>query len=377
MKLFYRNSHPAIKWWYQIDHNILFVTFIIMLIGVVMAYSASTAVAERIGLPFSYFYGRHIYFVSIAFVIMLIFSSLSIEQIRTISIIGILFTILLVFLVLFAEPQLKGAKRWLKVFGFSIQPSEFVKPFFIVINSWFLSRKFVRSNYQGYLCSVILLSIVLTGLILQPDFGMVLNFSAVWLVQLYLSMVSYWIIFLLFLLGIGGVVLAYYSLAHVQYRIDKFLFSGSEPSYQIRKSLDAIHSGGFFGKGLFEGKVKTSLPDAHTDFIFAVMVEELGMFFTFIILMLYMVIIIRIFINVKFIKDAFSQLVLLGIAIQITFQVFVNVGVNLNLLPTKGTILPFISYGGSSMVATAILLGILLAVNKKPFGQFNSRISNM
>lgn len=373
MKLYYRDSHPVTKWWYQLDHNILFVTFIIMLIGVVMAHSASTAVADRIGLPFSYFYSRHIYFVSIAFIVMIFFSTLSKQQIKMISLLGLLVTILLVFLVLFAEPQLKGAKRWLKIFGFSIQPSEFVKPFFIVINSWFLSRKFFRQNYKGYLCSLILLTIILSGLILQPDFGMVLNFSAIWLVQLYLSMVSYWIIGLLFLFGIGGIILAYYSLSHVQYRIDTFLFSGSEPSYQVTKSLETINSGGFFGRGVFEGKVKMFLPDAHTDFIFAVMIEEMGMIFAFLILALYMVIIFRISVNIRNIKDEFSQLILLGIASQITFQVFVNIGVNLNLLPTKGTTLPLISYGGSSMVATSILLGILLSVNKKPFGEFRAQ----
>lgn len=376
MKLYYRDSYPITKWWYQLDHNILFVTLIIMLVGIMMAYSASTAVAEHIGLEFSYFYKRHIYFTCIALIIMLFFSTLSIEQIKKISILGVLVTILLVYLVLFAEPQLKGAKRWLKIFTFSIQPSEFVKPFFIVINSWFLSRKFVRQNYRGYACSFILLVIILMGLVAQPDFGMALNFSAVWLVQLYLSMVSYWVISLVFLLGIVGIILAYYSFIHVQYRIDNFLFSSNEPSYQIQKSLDAIHAGNFFGRGLFEGKIKTSLPDAHTDFIFAVMIEELGMIFTFIILAFYMVIIGRIMFNLKNITDVFTKLILLGIACQITFQVFVNVGVNLNLLPTKGTTLPLISYGGSSMIATAILLGILLAINKKPFGQLKSKYNN-
>ena len=351
------------------DHNIIFTILIILLLGVVMSYSASTAVAERIGLESAYFYKRHLYFAIISFAVMLFFSSLNLQQIKLLSIISLLITLALVFLVLFAEPQLKGAKRWLKIFGFSMQPSEFLKAFFIVINAWFLSRKFVRANYKGYLCSSILIMVILTGLILQPDFGMVLNFSAVWVAQIYLSMVSYIVIIIFFICAVGGIILAYYNLGHVKYRVDNFLFA-DDPTYQIRKSLDAIDSGGLFGQGLFEGTVKKFLPDAHTDFIFAALIEELGMICGLILVLLYFYIIIRIMINLKNIPDMFSKLVIIGIAYQLTFQVFVNIGVNLNILPAKGTTLPLISYGGSSMVASGILFGILLALSKESFGHY-------
>lgn len=371
MRLYYRDSNFITKWWYRLDHNILFASFLIMLVGVIMIYSSSPAVAERIGLELSYFYYRQLYFVVIAFVIMLCVSTLSVDHIKKICLLGLCVTICMVFIVLCSEPQLKGAKRWLKIFGFSLQPSEFLKPFFIVINAWFLSRKFVRDKYPGYLASIFLLLVVLIGLVLEPDFGMSLNFVAIWMVQLYLSMVPYSVILILLVLGIGGITIAYYSLSHVKFRIDKFLFSDSgDQTYQVTKSLEAIDAGGLWGKGLFEGKVKMVLPDAHTDFVFAVMIEELGMVVAFVVLALYLVIILRIFINLKNIDDIFVKLILIGIVYQISFQVFVNVGVNLNLLPTKGMTLPLISYGGSSMLATAILLGILLAVNQKNFGRF-------
>ena len=369
MKLYYRDSNRFSKWWYSLDHISIFAILIIILCGILMSYSVSPIIAEKIGLHSSYFYHKHIYFALFAVITILFFSSIPIELINKISIFAIFFIIILIIFTLFSELQFKGAKRWLSIFGVSIQPSEFLKPFFIVTNAWFLSRAIQNYNKIGYLLSAILVTITIFCLILQPDFGMVLNFLAIWSVQLYLTMVSYVIIIGFFLLGLIGVILVYYNLDHVRNRIDNFLFSDTGPSYQVKKSLQAIDNGDLLGTGIFEGKVKMFLPDAHTDFVFAVIVEELGVIIASIILLTYLVIIFRAFICIKNNSNIFIKLILAGTAFHLAFQVFVNIGVNLHLLPTKGTTLPLISYGGSSMLATSILLGILLSVSRNSFGK--------
>jgi cell division protein FtsW len=370
ISLYSRNSNKVSKWWYSLDHTSLFAIFVILLCGLIMSYSVSPIIAQKIGSHHAHFYQRHICFAVLAIIIMLIFSFLPIQFINKISVFTIMVILGLIIIILFSDMEFKGAKRWINIFNISIQPSEFLKPFFIVTNAWFLSR---ASNYRhnvGYLCSTILCLLILALLILQPDFGMVLNFVAIWLVQLYLAMISYLAIGVIFIIGVIGVVLVYYNLDHVQKRVDSFLFSDTGPSYQVKKSLQAIDNGDLFGTGVFEGEIKNSLPDAHTDFIFAAMIEELGIVIAIIILLLYLLVIIRSFIAIKKNNNLFIKLILAGISFHLAFQVFVNIGVNLYLLPTKGTTLPFISYGGSSMLATSILFGILLSINRNFFGKF-------
>ena len=374
MKLYSRESGKISKWWLSLDHNIIFSFVLILLCGVMMSLSSSPYVAERIGLGASYFYSKHIIFVVLCLAVAIFFSTLDSTLILRFSLLGLLIFLFLVFVVLLTEGQLKGAKRWLKIFGFSMQPSEFLKPFFIVINAWFLTRKFVRSDFNGYAISVALFGLVITGLVLQPDIGMTLSFSAVWAAQIFLSGIPFYVILILLFIGIGGIVSAYFIFGHVRYRIDMFLFSDGSPTYQVRKSLEAIDSGGLLGTGIFEGKVKMVLPDSHTDFVFAVMMEELGILVTFAVLFLYFFMIFRIFVNIKYAQNNFTKVLLVGIAVQIAFQVFVNVGVNMNLLPTKGTTLPLISYGGSSMLAMGILVGILLAFCKDQYGMLKKKL---
>ncbi|MBT4878756.1 MAG: FtsW/RodA/SpoVE family cell cycle protein [Alphaproteobacteria bacterium] len=372
MKLYNRNSKNIAKWWYSLDHNIIFSFIMLLLVGLIMSKSASTNVAEKIGLDALYFYHKHILFVILAILAALFFSLLKPNVILRFSLLLLLLSLMLVVIIIFTEDHTKGAKRWLRIAGLTIQPSEFIKPFFIVINAWFLSRKFIRDDINGYIISTILFLTIIFCLAMQPDIGMSLNFIAVWSIQVFMSGISYFIIIILLGLALIGVILAYFSFGHVKYRIDSFLFSDGAPSYQISKSLKAIDSGGFFGKGIFEGEVKNVLPDSHTDFIFAAMMEEFGLIVTFIILSLYFLIIFRIFIHTKLAKDNFIIILLVGIAVQIAFQIFVNVGVNMNILPTKGTTLPFISYGGSSLLAMGILTGILLSACREQFGRLKN-----
>lgn len=368
MNLYNRRSNNITKWWFSLDHNIFFAFILLLLVGLVMSRSTSPFVAEKIGLNSLYFYHKHIFFMFMAVVTALLFSILKTHLILRISLFFLIFFLFLVAIIIFTEDHTKGAKRWLRIVGFTLQPSEFVKPFFIVINAWFLSRKFIRNDINGYLLSTLTFLIIIICLVLQPDIGMSLSFIAVWSGQIFISGISYLIIVFLLLMALTALSLAYFVFPHVKYRIDMFLFSDSGPTYQVSKSLDAIASGGFAGQGLFEGVVKNNLPDSHTDFIFAAMMEEFGLIITFLILSLYCLIIFRVLLHIKLLKDNFLIILLVGFAIQLAFQLFVNVGVNLNILPTKGTTLPFISYGGSSLLAMGILVGILLAACKDQFG---------
>ena len=256
ISLYNRNSNKISKWWYSLDHISLFAIFIILLCGLVMSYSVSPVIAQKIGSHHAHFYQRHIFFAILAVITILFFSFLPIEFINKISIFAIIIILSLIIIILFLDLELKGAKRWINIFNISVQPSEFLKPFFIVTNAWFLSRASYYPHNIGYLCSLILSIFILALLILQPDFGMVLNFLAIWLVQLYLAMISYFTILVIFVIGIIGVILVYYNLDHVQKRVDSFLFSDTGPSYQVKKSLQAIDNGDLFGTGIFEGEVK-------------------------------------------------------------------------------------------------------------------------
>lgn len=368
MSLYNRDSKNITKWWFSLDHNIVFAFILLLFIGLVMSRSASPYVAQRIGVDSLYFYHKHLVFVFLAIIISLFFSSLKPHIILRLSLLFLIIFLALVMQIIVTGDQTKGAKRWLRIAGLTIQPSEFLKPFFIVINAWFLSRKFIRSDFKGYLFSILIFLLIILCLVLQPDIGMSLSFIAVWSSQIFMSGISFLLIFALILMSLVALSSAYFIFSHVKYRIDLFLFADGQPSYQISKSLDAIDSGGFFGKTIFEGEVKKNLPDSHTDFIFAVMMEEFGMIITFVILLLHFFIIYRIFIHSKLIKNNFLVILLVGIAVQIAFQIFVNIGVNLNILPTKGTTLPLISYGGSSLITTGILIGILLSICKDQFG---------
>lgn len=369
MQLVNRESNIFAKWWFSLDHVVFFLVILLLLIGVVMVVSASPAVALRIGVSDDFFYMRHFVFVLLGFLTLVLVSALPERYILKLSIIGFIVCFALLVLVLFHGNAFKGAKRWLDIFGFSIQPSEAMKPFFIILNAWFFAR--ARELYVEQalkFCILSYLSIVFL-LIMQPDFGMVINYTVIWGSLLFLYGIPILLIILLVISASLGIVVAYHLLPHVKYRIDLFLFSGqSGMSYQVRKSLESIESGGFFGQGIGEGKVKHFLPDAHTDFIFAAMVEELGMVFTIIVISVFAFIIIRSLSHALKAKKLYMAYAIMGLTLQFAFQVITNIGVNLNLLPTKGTTLPLISYGGSAMLSMCIILGFILALSREKYG---------
>ncbi len=361
-----RNSYfDFIKTWRRtVDGSIVLAILALFCFSALLVTTSGPAVAYRIGLEEYYFSKRQIaYLVASCFLIFL-FSLLDKSYLKRISILGFFAGIILLILTKFYGYEVKGAVRWINLLGFSMQPSEFAKPFFAVTVGWILSLKF-ETDFPSFFVSLFLYSILAVLLLSQPDFGMFVMVSAVFCVQLFIAgMPVIWISFSM----IGStfcVVAAYFFLPHVTKRINSFLDPESSENYQVGKSLNAFSSGGFYGKGPGEGLVKQVLPDSHTDFIFAVAGEELGALVLSSIVLIFAFIVIKSFLKFLKEKDKFTQLAGIGITSQFGLQSAINMGVSLNLLPTKGMTLPFISYGGCSTLTMAISMGMLLAFTRE------------
>ncbi|MFU7501920.1 MAG: putative lipid II flippase FtsW [Candidatus Tisiphia sp.] len=357
-------SNNYIKWWWRsIDQQMIFALVILFVFSMMLVTTSGTAVANRIGLNEYYFASRQLFYLASAFLLIIFFSFLSRKWLKRFSILGFIGSILLLILVRFYGYEVKGATRWINILGLSIQPSEFVKPFFAVVVGWILSLKF-EGEFPSFSICISLYSIVALLLIIQPDFGMLVMVTAVFGIQLFIAgMPIFWIILAAFML-VFGVTAAYFWLPHVTKRINSFLDPDSSSNYQVGKSIRAFEHGGLYGRGPGEGAVKQVLPDSHTDFIFAVAGEEFGAIICLIIIGIFAFIVIRSLLKLINEEDKFIQLAASGIISQIGLQAIINIGVTLNLLPTKGMTLPFISYGGSSTLAIAIAMGMLLGFTK-------------
>jgi cell division protein FtsW len=285
--------------------------------------------------------------------------------VRRLAIIGFAASLLLLLLTLVVGPEVKGATRWLYVAGISVQPSEFLKPFFVVVCAWLFAEQRRQEGIPGDLIALALLGLVLGCLVLQPDFGMAAVVSAVFAAQIFVAGLPLAWIGALFAAAAGGAVAAYLYVPHVTSRVDRFLDPASGDSYQIDTALRAFADGGFFGRGPGEGVVKRVLPDAHTDFIFAVAGEEYGIVVCLLLIALFAFVVLRGFGRLVRQESLFALLGAGGLLIQFGLQALINMGVNLNLLPTKGMTLPFVSYGGSSLLALALGMGMVLALTRR------------
>ena len=373
MKFNRQNNNVFTSWWWTVDKISLLAILIIMAFGAIMVTTASPAVAERIGLDGSFFIKRQLIFLIVTLFVMLFFSFLSPLAIRRIATIGFGVGIFLLILVLFFSHETKGARRWISIGSFALQPSEFMKPFFIIVTAWMLAESKIRQGFKGVKISMALYGLLALLLLLQPDVGMFVVVSTVWGAQLFLSGVSMLYIGALVVLGIGSLLGAYLIFPHVSHRVNKFLGIDADANYQVKKSLEAFNSGGITGRGPGEGVVKQHLPDSHTDFIFAVVGEELGAIVCVAIILLYAFIVFRGFKKMLWEKDLFLVYAVSGLLMQFGVQAMINMGVALNLLPTKGMTLPFISYGGSSMIAIAVAMGMMLALTRRRFGNVIKR----
>jgi cell division protein FtsW len=339
-----------------------------MCIGAILVTASSPAVAHRIGVGQYHFVNRQYLFLTLSLIVMVLVSMLSVQNVRRLAIFGFLASIGLMLLLPLVGVDTKGSKRWLTLVGISVQPSEFLKPCMAVVVAWIFYIRAKYTEFPGWRISVALYGLVVLLLLIQPDLGMVITVSAMWGVQFFLAgMPLIWVVLMVFTapLGLWG---AYSFFPHVKKRIDNFMDPAVGDNYQVEKSREAFANGGFFGMGPGEGQVKGSLPDSHTDFVYAVAGEEFGLLFCLLILALFAFIVLRGMTNIMNEKDSFIMIAVSGLLTQFGIQAMINMGVAVNLLPAKGMTLPLISYGGSSLIAIALGMGMMLALTRRRFG---------
>ena len=353
------------RWWWTVDRWSLGMVLVLTAIGAILVMAASPVVAERIGLEPYHFVTRHFLFVGPAVALVVGVSLMPAPMIRRLAAIG--FVIALVFLVVTLAwgSEIKGARRWLDIGGVVLQPAEVIKPTFAVVTAWIMAERRRAGRAPGSLTAALLLLLVLGLILAQPDFGMAAVVAVVWFTQVFMAGLGLMWVGALAALGLGGAVLGYLWLPHVASRIDRFLDPASGDSYQVDKALEALGAGGWFGRGPGEGVVKSVLPDAHADFIFAVAGEEFGLVAGLGIIALFAFVVLRGLGRLLQDGDFFALLAGTGLLAQFGLQALINIGVNLNLMPAKGMTLPFISYGGSSLLALAVGMGMVLALTRR------------
>ena len=348
-------------WWWTVDHKLIGLILLLIIGGVMLLMSAGSPVAVSKGLDEYHFLKKQLIFLSLAIPLMVFVSLLNAKIIKLLSLLLLFVSFLCLIYINFKGIETNGASRWIRFFGLSVQPSEFVKPSFAVINAWLLSIWVSDVKSKTWLYSILLLTILLTMLLLQPDVGMSFILASTWLFQLYIVGISIMLV-LVTLVAISLIGLSsYFLFEHVQKRVDGFIEGGG---FQVGKSLEAFINGGFFGQGFGEGDVSRHLPDSHTDFIFAVAGEELGSFGCGLIIIAYFLIFLRGMIISSTSTKIFLFLTCSAIIFQFCLQALIHMASTLNLIPTKGMTLPFISYGGSSLLSTSIAMGIVLAFTR-------------
>jgi cell division protein FtsW len=358
------DKSPVATWWWTVDRWFLAAFLSLMGLGIILSFAASPAVAERIGLDTFHFATRQIIFMIPALAVLLGVSFLNARQVRRLSIIMLVVCLAAMAVVLFVGVEVKGARRWISLAGLSIQPSEFLKPAFVIVCAWLFAEHKRQPDIPGNLLAMLLLVVVLALLVAQPDLGQTMLVLATWGVMFFMVGLPWIWIIVLGALGAGGAAAAYAVFPHVSERIDRFL-TGEGDTFQVDMSRDAVIHGGWFGVGPGEGTVKRIIPDSHADFVFAVAGEEYGIILCFIILAIFAFVVLR-GLNIALKEhDDFTRFAVSGLVVNFGLQSIINMGVNLQLMPAKGMTLPFISYGGSSLIAIAISMGMVLALTRK------------
>lgn len=360
------------QWLWTTDLISLFATLILMGFGTLLIMAASPAVAHTYGYGTFFFFKKHLFFTLLALGVLFSVSHMSLVTLRRTAFVGFALCLLLLWATLLLGTPIKGAKRWLSLMGLQLQPSELLKPCFVIVVAWLLSEsKRLTGHFQGQRLCVLLACLTVVPLLLQPDIGMTFGVVVVFVIQLFLGGLSYLLLLGSGLLGAIAFLVAFFCFPHVRHRLESFLYpelgNPFGDQFQTLQALSAIQKGGWFGVGLGEGTVKLNLPDAHTDFIFAVAAEEFGLLFCVTLLGLYALIIARAFWYALNAQSLFKTLAIAGLASCLAVQVSVNVASVLGLIPTKGMPLPFISYGGSSMLSSALVMAFLLAFTRKRF----------
>ena len=357
------------NYWRNIDKNILFGFFILFFLGLFFSFSSTSSLAgERLNKDYYFFFSKHLAFTLIALLIMFIISVINTSLLK--KIITPLFVVFFISLILvpIIGVEVKGAKRWLDLYFFRLQPIELLKPFFILITAKILTSNKLNNSQIKYLFSFMLLASVIILLIDQPDLGQSILLTGSWIATIFISGVSLIYIlcfFLIFIVLISGLLfLMPEKFGYIINRLVTFLNPSKGDNSQSSKALDAIMQGGLKGQGMGEGTLKYSVPEAHTDYIIAIVSEEYGSIISIIIISIFLYISFRIIKNCIEQKNEFVKLSLCGLSSLLIFQTFIHIGVNTSLLPTTGMTLPFLSYGGSSLIGSAVLAGVILNYTK-------------
>ena len=360
------DTSPAARWWWSVDHPSLLMLTALMTIGVVLVFAAGPGAAARLGIEDTFHFPlRQITFILPAAAVMLGVSILAPLQARRFG--SILFALSLAALiaaVAFA-PEINGARRWLPLGPLSFQPSEFLKPGFVMFGAWMLAEGARNPHFPGAAIATGLYVVCAALLARQPDYGQAALLTAVWLAMFFVAGGSIaWLVGVA-ALAVSGLVAGYFGSPHIARRIDGFLNPEAGDNYQVDKALEAIANGGLGPRAGDAAAVKFSLPDAHTDFIFAVAAEEFGLIFCLFILALFAAFVVRSYLKAGGLKSVFAQTAVCGLAALIGLQSLINVAVNLRALPAKGMTLPFISYGGSSLITAALTVGLILSLTRR------------
>jgi cell division protein FtsW len=357
------------QWWWTVDRWSLGAILVIMAFGVMLTLAASPPAAERIGADTFMFAKRQFIFLPLALVVMLAISLASPRHVRRLALLVFCGSVVLLAATFVIGVEIKGARRWISVPGLSsLQPSEFVKPGLAVISAWLLAQSRTERRAPGYFLSTLLVGGVLALLVLQPDLGMSIVVAAVWAAQLFVVGLPIWIVGIGVVGGAASLVGAYMMFGHVRSRFDRFLDPTSGDNYQVNTSLEAFMNGSLFGRGPGEGTVKAQLPDAHTDFVMAVAGEEFGLIVCLLILGLFAFVTLRSMSRASKETSLFITLAATGLAVQFGLQAVINMASTIQLIPAKGMTLPFISYGGSSALAMAICIGMMLSLTREHAG---------
>jgi cell division protein FtsW len=353
------------RWWFTIDLPLLSSVLLLMAIGVLISMAASPPVAERIGLDSFHFFKSQLFYLFFAVIGLVTVSFFDVVWVRRMAFLTFAGSLVLMVAALKFGPEIKGAHRWINFGPLNLQPSEFAKPGFVAAAAWFLADHTKQPDMPGHIIAFGAAGVFLGLLVLQPDFGQAALVTLTFGAMLLIYGISWFYVLGLAALTVGAMGLSYALVPHVASRIDRFLHPDTGDSFQVDTAIDAFNNGGLMGAGPGGGVAKMVLPDAHTDFAFAVVGEEFGLIACLALMLLFFFIIMRVLARAKNEADPFSALAMTGLVTMFGFQACINMGVNVALLPAKGMTLPFISYGGSSLLGTALAMGFVLALARR------------
>ena len=363
------------SWWKNVDKFILFLILTLFLLGLFFSLVSTSLIAsDKLNTNSYYFFIKHLFFVLLGISILITFSFFEKKKLLNLSLIFFVIFFIFLFLVIFIGIEVKGSKRWIDLGGIfpRFQPIELLKPFFIVLISYIISMNKIKNMYFNYLLSSVVIIPIILLLISQPDLGQTLLIVLTWLSLIFISGVNL-ILFFSFFIFLGSILsyLIFYidKFQYIKIRLLSFFNPSSGNNYQSEKASEAIINGGFFGQGIGEGTLNSKIPEAHTDYIVSVISEEFGVIIVVAIMFIYLIFAFRVIKKINLQKDNYTKLILLGSISLILLQTFIHIGVNIRIFPTTGMTLPFLSYGGSSIVSTSILSGIILNLTKRRIEQ--------